>query len=385
MDRITIGDLKRLLDLRGGIRVSFFMPTHRAGKETQQGPARLKNLLKRAEAELAAWIPRPAESQRLLQPIAELIGSKTFWRDQDAGLALFLSEQDWVCYRLPYAPEEQVVVSDRFYIKPLLPLLMEEGRFYLLTLSQKNVRLYAAGRDSLAPVPLPGVPASLKEALSHVDLQLQELYRPSASRGGGGTGAFYGHGTTSGELKDQVERFVQQVAKGVRILLADGRRPLLLAGVEPLLAMFRESCDYPYTMDAHLGGNPDSASLAELHRRAWAVMGPWFHRRIHESAALFEHRAGTGMASADVAEVLRAAAQGRVDRLFVAKDTDQWGRFDPDSSTVTLHAAREPGDEALLDRCAVETLLHQGEVYAVTAAELPKAARGAPLAAIYRY
>lgn len=385
MDRFTISDLKRLLGQSGGIRLSFFMPTHRAGKDILQGPTRLKNLLKRAEAELAAWIPRPVERQRLLQPATQLVENEVFWRHQAEGLALFLDPEKLLSYRLPLAFEEQVVVSDRFHIKPLLPLFTEGGRFHLLTLSQKNVRLYAADRDGMVQVPLPGAPKSLKEALSHVDMQLQELYRPSASRGGSGTGAFYGHGATAGDIKDQVQRFVQQVAKGVDGLLAVTGRPLLLAGVEPLVAMFREVSAHPNILDAHLGGNPDDASEHELHTRAWAVMGPWFHRRLHEAAAAFEHRAGTGLASADVAEVVRAAAQGRVEQLIVAKDTDQWGYFDPNSGAVTLHAAHEPGDEALLDRCVMETLLHQGEVYAVASAELPKAARGAPLAAIYRY
>src|SRR5690606_30835991 len=48
MDFLTRADLKDLLAIEETC-VSAFMPTWRAGRETLQGPVRLKNLLRRAE------------------------------------------------------------------------------------------------------------------------------------------------------------------------------------------------------------------------------------------------------------------------------------------------------------------------------------------------
>jgi hypothetical protein len=386
MDRFTTNELGLLLKKGSGIHVSFFLPTHRVGRETLQDPTRLKNLLREAEAELAAWIPRGAETLRLLQPVTDLIESKKFWRDLSDGLAIFLSEQGMVTYRVPLSFADQVVVSDRFYVKPLLPLLTEDGRFYLLALSQKTVRLFRASRDAIESVPLNGIPTSLKESMNQMDTQqLEALYRPTSSRASTGTGAFYGHGSAVEESKDEVRQFFLQLSKGLRGLMTETQWPLLLAGGEPILAIFREANTYPHTMEARLGGNADEVGEQELHTRAWAVMGPYFYRRLHEVSALFDQKLGTGLASADVTEVLRAAMAGRVDRLIIAKEADQWGRYDPESGTVTVHPAHQPGDEALLDRCAAETLLHHGEVFAVAGADIPKAARGAPVAAIYRF
>jgi len=42
-----------------------------------------------------------------------------------------------------------VVVSDRFHLKPLLPLLTGDGRFYILALSQNQVRLLQGTRYSV--------------------------------------------------------------------------------------------------------------------------------------------------------------------------------------------------------------------------------------------
>ena len=46
MDSVTIDDLKALIEREGGPCVSLFMPTHRAGAETQQDPIRFRNLLR---------------------------------------------------------------------------------------------------------------------------------------------------------------------------------------------------------------------------------------------------------------------------------------------------------------------------------------------------
>ncbi len=383
MDLFTRDHLGQLLHTRGGICLSFYLSTHRAGKEVLQDPIRLKNLLRTAETDLAHWIPRGAETQRLLQPALDLLDDGNFWRLQGDGLAAFLSDQGLTTFRLPMAFADRVVVSDHFYVKPLLPMLTEDGRFYLLAFSQKAVRLFLATRDVIEPVLLEGVPTSLKEALQYDDMELQQLYRPTASRSSASSGAYYGTSIAVEETKDEVRRFLKQVDKGVRAAMQGDRRPLLLAGVEPVVALFRAS-PYPHLMEPFLPGNPDDQSARELHRRAWAVMAPYFLAGQQQAAAQFEQMAGTGRASANLSDVLRAAETGRVDRLFVVREVDQWGRYDAATGQLTVHPEPEPGDEALLDRAAAQTLLHQGTVYAVAAAEIPKGGGGSAIAAIYR-
>ena len=52
MATLSRDDVKALLADTGRLRVSMFLPTHRAGAEIQQDPIRLKNLLKQAEKDL---------------------------------------------------------------------------------------------------------------------------------------------------------------------------------------------------------------------------------------------------------------------------------------------------------------------------------------------
>ncbi len=78
-------------------------------------------------------------------------------------------------------------------------------------------------------------------------------------------------------------------------------------------------------------------------------------------------------------EVVRAAAQGQVEILFVPLGRECRGCLAPDGS-VTVHAGSGPGDEDLFDLAAAQTLLHGGTVYAVGAEEIPG---GGPAAAIF--
>jgi hypothetical protein len=128
----TYAELRSVLADSQAPAVSIFVPTHRAGQEIRQDPIRLKNLVNQAQDQLIKEGTRPAEARSLLEPLAGLMEDAAFWRHQTGGLALFRSPDVFRTYRLPFQVGEFVAVSDRFYIKPLLPLLMHDARFYVL-------------------------------------------------------------------------------------------------------------------------------------------------------------------------------------------------------------------------------------------------------------
>ncbi|MBI2856902.1 MAG: hypothetical protein HYX95_01160, partial [Chloroflexi bacterium] len=91
---------------------------------------------------------------------------------------------------------------------------------------------------------------------------------------------------------------------------------------------------------------------------------------------------GTGRATNEVAPAVLAAKDGNVFKLFVAVNTQIWGKFDPEKRTVSIHNVPEPGDEDLLELATAHTLLTRGAVYAVAAEKVPGAP---PIAAVLRY
>ena len=162
-------DLKELISEQKGICVSLYMHTHRAGSETQQDPIRLKNLLKEAEEGLIRAGLRTPEADGLLKPAKDLLLDGLFWKHQSDGLVIFLSQDFFRFYRVPAEFPDIAVVTGRFHLKPLLSYFSGDGRFYVLALSQNEVRLYDGSRFSLSGVDLEGMPRSLSDALRYDD------------------------------------------------------------------------------------------------------------------------------------------------------------------------------------------------------------------------
>src|SRR5262245_6125038 len=163
MDLFSRDDLRALLTNRQTPCVSLFMPTTRGVRHEDK--KRWKNVVREAEECLTAAGSRTSEARDLLRPAQELLHDVPFWLNVSEGLAAFLSPEIVRFYRLPLTFDDQVIVTDHFQVKPLLPLLTDDGRFYVLALSQKSVRLLLGTRQTIGEVALQGVPTSFDEAL----------------------------------------------------------------------------------------------------------------------------------------------------------------------------------------------------------------------------
>jgi hypothetical protein len=205
-----------------------------------------------------------------------------------------------------------------------------------------------------------------------------------AGRGGRDAPAvFHGHGAGGEVDKVLLDRYLRAVDEGLRSVLRDEHAPLVLASVGYEQAMFRQVTHYPYVLADGVDGNPDELSAEQLHQRAWLIVSPVLTRAREEATARFRSAAGRGgAATTDVEEIVRAATEGRVDTLFVPPGEHRWGSVDALSHQVAMHADPLRGDEDLLDRAAVWTLLNAGTVFAVPAADVPGPG---PAAALLRY
>ena len=372
-------DLQALMTLAADPCVSVFMPAHRAGPPIQQDPIRLKNLLREAERRLFERGMRAREAAALLEPARAVLEQSSFWRHQGEGLAVFLAPSLTRAYRLPVAVEERVMVNERFHLKPLVRLLSGDGRFYLLALTLQGVRLFEGTRHTLAAVEVPGAPGSLEEALGYdtPERQLQARTGPPTGEGV----IVHGHARGQEDIKKDIQLYFHRVDTAVTPVLRDERAPLVLAGVDYLIPLYRNANRHGWLIDDAVSGNPDGLGREELHRQAWLRVEPVFRRAEQEAEARYRELAGTGRTSADLPATVAAAHAGRIESLFVSQ-AEVWGRFDPVSGQVAVHADPAPGDDDLLDVAAMQTLVTRGAVYLKAPGAVPG---GGPVAAVLRY
>ena len=383
MDRITMDILRQIfINSHSDWCVSLFMPTHRAGRETEQDPIRFKNLLREAEERLINKGLRSLEVQEIIKRPQLLLQDRGFWQRQSDGLAVFFSEDTYRFFRLPMALKELAVVSHRFHVKPLLPILASYGVFYILALSQNQVRLLEGTRHTVDEIDLENVPETLSETLPDGFAEKELQFHTGTPSGSGNRPAmFHGHDIGS-DIKNRIRQWFRTIDKEVGGLLSDTQSPLVLAGVDTLFPLYKEVNTYPHLMEEGIPGNPEGMKPEDLHPQAWAIIEPVFKKEREAGYARYRQLAGTGQTTTDVTEAVLAAHHGRIDVLFVAVGVQVWGRFDPEKDRVDVHESREPGDEDLLDFTAIQTLIKGGTVFAVSPEEVPDQA---VVAAVFRY
>jgi hypothetical protein len=243
--------------------------------------------------------------------------------------------------------------------------------------------LLEATRHKVREVDLGDLPTSLDDALGYELEETHIQYHTGAKTGGGNQSPVY-HGQGGGEddVKLEIRKFFNLLDKGIGSMIVARHAPLVLAGVEFLFPLYRQVSDYPHLLEGGVPGNPDELSPEQLHERAWPVVEPVFTKDQEEAIDRFRQLAGTGQASTQLDEVVRAADDGRVDTLFVGLGMRRWGTFDREQRTVDLANDHGPGTEDLVDFAAIQTVLKGGTVFAVGPERVPE---GDAVAAVFRY
>jgi hypothetical protein len=379
LDRGALAELAGL-ELRPA--VSVLMPAHRAGPEIRQDPIRLKNLLREAERRLARRGIREDDAARVLAPAAELVAARAFWRHQQEGLAVFLAAGFARVHSAPRSFAERAVVGDRFHVVQLVPVVEADDRFYVLALSQNDVRLVSATPTTAAEVDLGDLPRNLSAALLE-DTPERQIQSHVVSAVGGERGViFHGHGGGMDDRKPSILQFFHRLDEGLRPHLGEPTAPLVLAAVEYLVPLYREANTHPNLLPDALPGNPEGLSAEVLQARGWEVVRPHVERDRAAVAERYRALAGTGRTADDIAAVLPAAQGGRIEHLFVAADAASWGTFDPASGTVALRDETAPEAEELVNLAVIHAWQRGGAVHVVDSPDVPG---GGALAAILRY
>ena len=390
MSIITVEQIKTLVEQAQGICVSIYMPMVEGGSEVRQNPIRFKNLVKQAQQKLVENGFEEDAANEFLRPMTEELDRDEFWENQDKGLAIFVTEGFHRYYQVPRELFELVVVTDQFHLKPLLPLLTGDGTFYLLELSQKQVKLYEGDRYHIREVTIPDLPQNMDETLQYDETAADGQFRIGTSAGASnfnnssaGTGVFHGQGAGDRDQNNRrYEQFFHAIDHALHDFLNGKRAPLVLASVEYLMPIYREANTYPHLVEAGITGNVKVEKPEELHAEAWTIVEPYFLKAEEEATDYYHNLSSTELISTELEETVAAAYYGRVQQLFVPVGVQRWGKFDPMANEIQVHSEAQPGDEDLLDAAAIQTLINGGIVYAVKPEKMPDEAA---IAAVFRY
>jgi hypothetical protein len=375
--------IEALIEKKSAYCISIYLPVHRVGDA--QDSLRYKNLVAEAEKMLIKKGARPPDAAEYLAPEYELAMETAFWKNLgDDGLAVFIGDGRRDRLPSPRSFNESVTVARRFKVKPLIPLLTGDGRFFILALDQDRTRLFMASHFKLTEIALPeGAPVSLADTLKDDEPRSQLQYHPGTAGTGGRREAMYlGQGAAIDEDPQSVSRFFQQLNKYLYPVFYDENIPVVLAGVESLLPLYRKSDTSRLLMEKSVTTNPEAMRPEELHAQCWEVVAPRFVEREKAARAKFQELHGTGRAITDLTEIVAAGDDGRIETLFTAEDAEEWGLYDPAGRRVELTDQNIPEAVDLFDLAVARTLSTRGTVFVRKQAEMPVDQK---IAAILRY
>jgi hypothetical protein len=383
MDIITLQDIKSLVEIKDDYAISIFLNTHRYGKDTQQDPIRLRNLISNVEKQLLSEGLNHPTVQKILEPAQELLLQSGFWKHTSDGLVIYISSGIFKAYRLPIEFDELIVISTTLHLKPLLPYFARDGHFYVLALSQNLIRFFEGTRYTVDEIFLEETLPNLAEGMKSLEFSKELQFHTGTSDKHGGLNAavFHGHDPSDDDVKRLLNWF-HKVDKALASFLADEKSPLVLAGVDHLIPLFRKASTYQNIVEENISGNPDQWSTKEIHEKALPIIEPIFKKDKNAAIEKYQNVKSNQLTSNAIDEVIFYAHQGRIDTLFIADGEKVWGTFDLKKQTLKVHREQNTGDHDLLNISAVQTMLNGGDVYVVASEKVPD---GSQLAAILRY
>lgn len=351
---MTRKELLQLQSHKSYPSITITLPTHRTFPDNKQDPILLDDLIKQARERLLAEF-KEDEVQDLLGRLDELAAQIDHQYNKD-GLVLFVSREVSSFHRLPFSVEPRVVVDETFYTRDLVFALNRSQPYWLLALSEKTTRLFHGTRSDLFEIVGGGFPMNY-EGPGHTE--------PLP----GGFGI-----EPSKRFEAYLERYFRDVDEAFDAHWKEDQIPLVVAGVEPHLAMFRQVSQHSDHIIATLLGSYDETPVHELGEKAWEVVQQALDQRRRTYLEKLEEAVSGNYYNSTIGEAWRAVKEGRAMVLLVEKDFHQAGRLDDDG--YLLYVADDPEAPGVIDDAVddlIEMMVAQGgEVVFVENGDLEK-------------
>lgn len=357
MERLTHKKIQKLA--KHNVRPSISMYVSLEG-DYYDIRERLLNLTKEARTKLERYEGLSYEEAReFVAPIYTQIHDRQVWwhESYDKAAAIFLEDQgNSKVFALPEELENHVEVGRGFEVSKLFKQLVDHGRFYTLTLTNRRATLI---RNDVSGTRTVMISNNKRLRSSEKDGQ-RDFFSKSHDR------SDYSY-----------RKFASKLASEIRKQIDDRTSPLIVVGLPKVQGVFRSVANYELLLEDGIQVNPDSLSMEEIVDRAQPLAQQFY--RYYEQAAqeeLASREASEEQIVKGVRGVIEAIRSGQARTLFINSDRTIWGA--PVSHAV--HPNREQGDVNMTDLMLREAIKLGVEVF-----RLPSSNKSSQPMAITRY
>lgn len=357
--------------------ISIYVDTHIKKPDRLENPIRFKNLVKEAQASLKEKEFKGFKD--LFSLFKEMEEDALFWEGATESMAILGDEDECIVYKLPVNVKSLAIVSDSFYIKPLLRSFQSNGHYHVLGLNRDNFVLFEADRYGITEIPVDASDATMEGVLG------TEKTAPhlSVASIGGDQSMYHGHGGAKDERKVDQEKFFRHVDTFVLEQYSKKQKiPLILVSPDEHQGEFRKLSKNNFLIDEGIKIDGDALDKKSLYVKVQDVMQERFKKELKDRMAAFSEAHAKDLGSDDVIQIGRAIVEGKVASLYLEENTVHPGRFDPQLGTVMQGEIADPRVGDVYDDMAEVVLSRGGEVLILSKDEMPTER---DLAAVYRY
>ena len=149
--------------------------------------------------------------------------------------------------------------------------------FYLLSLNLKKIKLYRASRDEIYEMLITDIPTSLKIATGKDEFEKQlQSHSSSGVADRSGKKIFHGQGVGTNHYKDNIFHFFREIDKGLNKIAREKELPLVIAGVDYLLPIYKKASRYPNLLEKGITGNSERTGLKGLHKKSLPIVASYY-------------------------------------------------------------------------------------------------------------
>ncbi|MFD1160982.1 baeRF7 domain-containing protein [Hwangdonia seohaensis] len=385
MSLITKKEIAELHDINQDNCISIFIPTHRAGKKVlqEEDALALKNQLKAVKDKLGKKELSSDDINKRTQPVQKLIDNSSFWREQSDGLAIFIADGFAKTYTLPVHFKEFNYISNSFYLKPLMPMFVGDGSFYLLMLERRNVKLYECTQHSFTEIIIDDLIPESKRDRVGFDYEEKNL-QFRTGQAGSGYAMYHGQEAATGKRKNEIKKYLRAINDGIAPIFREENMPLLIAAQDFIFDIYKEVNTYSDLKEENLNTDFSDTDIFDAHEQAWEMMAPVFDQKRKDKMARFLEEQGTGKTAIGIDKIIPAAFDGKVDTLFCENKADIFGNCLEENNSITVTQSEESDNTiSLMNVAAIKTFLNGGEVYLLDKEDMPNP--NSRVNALYRY
>ncbi len=367
---------------REGPCVSLYQPTHKSRPENMQDIIRFKNLVKKIEDSLTKEY-KEDEIKKIMKPFHDIAVDKIFWNNVSDGLVIFANKDKCVLYLLNRSVDELAIVAKSFHIKPLIRIFQSADNYHVLGITREDFNIYEANRYGIKMIEIDeGIAKTLKDVLGD---QYTESHLMTSRYSGGVTGGpiFQGQGSRKDEIEVDTERYFRHIDRFIlENFSKEMRLPLILVALDEHQGKFRNISKNKFLLNERVNKDPEALPKEDIKAVTWAEMEPLYLKKTQDLIDRYNLQLSKYLGSDDIAEIGRAALEGRIDTLMIESGKVDPGRVNRETGELERGDLQNPELDDILDDIGEMALAAKAEVVVLPKDRMPTKTG---IAAIFRY